>query len=218
MKKINKDIYLCGLFILIAILYTILVKYVDVKPIGPNNSLVGFAFINKITLTLGYHKIFYVIAQILGYVSFLIVFIYGLIGLMELIERKSLKKVDYELLCLGGFYVLMLLVYVFFEKVIINYRPVLMDKVLEASYPSSHTVLAICVCVSSLMINKTLFKKKKFIKYENIISKILLISIVLCRILSGVHWITDIIGGILISIALLKLFDVALKSKFVKEK
>lgn len=211
MKKLSKDIYICISLILMAIIFTLLVKYVDVKAIGPNNSLVGFASINNLTLSFGYHKIFYTLAQIFGYISFIIVFIYGLIGLIELIEKKSLKKVDHELLCLGGFYVLMLFIYIFFEKVIINYRPVIIKNELEASYPSSHTVLAICVCVSSLMINNTLFKKKKFAKYENIVSKILLILIVLCRILSGVHWITDIIGGILISVALLKIFDISLK-------
>ena len=81
-----------------------------------------------------------------------------------------------------------------------------MDGILEASYPSSHTLLSVCICGSSLMINKYLFKNKNFFKVENIISILSILVIVIGRFISGVHWFTDIIGAILNSIALLKAF------------
>ena len=87
-----------------------------------------------------------------------------------------------------------------------NYRPVLEDGVLEASYPSSHTILSICVCASSLMISKDIFKKEKFTKILNICTYILMFGIIVTRVLSGVHWLTDIVGAILISLALCNLF------------
>ena len=131
---------------------------------------------------------------------------YGLTGLIQLIKKKSLAKVDKELLILGGFYVVVLVVYFLFEKVVINYRPVLEKGALEASYPSSHTILSICVCLSSIMVASRIFKNKDFVKWFNVCTSLLMVGIVVTRLLSGVHWLTDIFGGILISLALCMLF------------
>lgn len=207
MKK--KDLKICLIILGITILYTLIVKFIDVKAIGPKNSEVGLATINSL-LTFKYNKVFYIISKITGYIPFLIILIYAFIGFLQLLEKKSLFKVDRELLILGTFYIVVGIVYIFFEKVVINYRPVLLEG-LEASYPSSHTVLALTICGSSLIINNSLFKKKKFVKYENIVSKILIGVIVVSRLMSGVHWFTDIVGGILISITLLKIFDRVIK-------
>ena len=145
----------------------------------------------------------YKITEILGIIPILIALMYAVIGLIQVIDRKSLK-VDKELIALGILYIIVILIYVFFEKCIINYRPVLIDGILEASYPSSHTLLSICICGSALLINKNLFNNKKIYKYINIISIVL---IVLGRLLSGVHWASDIIGSIIISITLLKILE-----------
>lgn len=207
MKK--KDLKICLILLGITILYTLIVKFIDVEAIGPKNSEVGLATINSL-LTFKYNKVFYIISKIAGYIPFLIILIYAFIGFLQLLEKKSLFKVDRELLILGAFYIVVGIVYIFFEKVVINYRPVLLEG-LEASYPSSHTVLALTICGSSLIINSSLFKKKKFVKYENIVSKMLIGVIVVSRLMSGVHWFTDIVGGILISITLLKIFDTVIK-------
>jgi len=111
---------------------------------------------------------------------------------------------------LGIFYVVVIALYVLFEKVIINYRPILMDNVLEASYPSSHTLMTLCICISSVFVNRQLFDNK-VTKSLNIISIIMAILMVIGRLISGVHWFTDIIGGIIISSALLMLFYSSLK-------
>ena len=148
----------------------------------------------------------YKITEILGIIPILIALMYAVIGLIQVIDRKSLK-VDKELIALGILYIIVILIYVFFEKCIINYRPVLIDGILEASYPSSHTLLSICICGSSLLINKYLFNNKKIYKYINIISIISMVLIVLGRLLSGVHWASDIIGSIIISITLLKILE-----------
>lgn len=207
----KKNIFVCLLLILLCIIYTVLVKVVDARAIGPKGSSVGFATINKtFSDFIGVHMAIYKITEILGYLALLVVAGYGLYGLIMLIKRKSLFKVDKEILLLGGLYVIVFLVYVFFEKIIINYRPILIDGVLEVSYPSSHTVLAICVCYSAIMVNKKLFKNKNNLNYFNMFLVILMFLILLGRVISGVHWFTDIIGGIMISIALLKCFKTAL--------
>lgn len=205
--KNKKNILICVLLVLISIIYTFLVKYVDTSTIGPNGSVVGFSSLNSFVFNLtGNNMTLYKITEILGIIPILIALMYAVIGLIQVIDRKSLK-VDKELIALGILYIIVILIYVFFEKCIINYRPVIIDGVLEASYPSSHTLLSICICGSALLINKYLFNNKKNYKYINIISIISMVLIVLGRLLSGVHWASDIIGSIIISITLLKILE-----------
>lgn len=205
--KNKKNILICILLVLLSIIYTLLVKYVDTSTIGPNGSVVGFSSLNSFVFNLtGNNMTLYKITEILGIIPILIALMYAVIGLIQVIDRKSLK-VDKELIALGILYIIVILIYVFFEKCIINYRPVIIDGVLEASYPSSHTLLSICICGSALLINKYLFNNKKIYKYINIISIISMVLIVLGRLLSGVHWASDIIGSIIISITLLKILE-----------
>lgn len=213
MKKRRKEILLCGGLFAIAIIYTLLVKYIDVQAIGPNDSLVGFATINNFMFNLtGVNMLWYDITYWWGFVPLFIAFIYAIIGFIQMIKRRSILKVDKEILGLCVYYIIVIGLYIFFETYVINYRPILMDGILEASYPSSHTLLSVCICGSSLMINKYLFKNKNFFKAENIISILSILVIVIGRFISGVHWFTDIIGAILISIALLKAFYIYVKS------
>lgn len=210
MKK--KNIVTSITMIILAVIYTILVKIIDVAPIGPNNSEVGFSKINGFFHNLlGSNMTIYKITEILGIIPLLMAGIYAIIGLVELIKRKSLTKVDYEIYALAGLYVVVLGLYVFFEKCIINYRPILIDGILEASYPSSHTLMALCICGSSIIVNKRIFHKKIF-NLENKLSIFLMITIILGRFISGVHWFSDIIGAIFISLALLSSFYTAISS------
>ena len=172
-----------------------LVKYVDVQQVGLYNINVGFSHINGFFYNLiGHHLLIYKISEIFGLLLLLLVVIYGCIGLHQLIKRKSFLKVDKEIIILGCFYVAMLIVYIIFEKVFINYRPVLIDGQLEFSYPSSHTVLSLCVGISSLIISKKYFNKK-YINTINIITAILMLLVLITRFLSGVHWFTNLDHG-----------------------
>ena len=201
MSRNKRSFIFSGILFLLFIIFTVVVKIVDVHSIGPEGSLVGLATINNsFKDVLPLNETIYKVSEVLGYISLLIVAMYGIIGIKQLIERKSLFKVDRNILLLVA------IVYVIFEFVVINYRPVLLDG-LEASYPSSHTVLSICVCISSVIVSKSVLGDKKFVKVFNILSIILMVLIVLTRFLSGVHWLTDILGGILISLALCTLFE-----------
>lgn len=213
MEKRRKEILLCGGLFAVAIIYTLLVKYIDVQEIGPNDSLVGFATINNFMFNLtGVNMLWYDITNWWGFVPLFIAFIYAMIGFIQMIKRRNILKVDKEILGLSVYYIIVIGLYIFFETCIINYRPTLMDGILEASYPSSHTLLSVCICGSSLIINKYLFKNRNFFKAENIISILSILVIVIGRFISGVHWFTDIVGAILISIALLKAFNIYIKS------
>lgn len=208
MKK--RNIIISIILIAVAIIFTILVKTFDVKNVGLNETELGFSTINKqVFETIGENSICKTITDIIGYFSLALVFFYGVVGLYQLINRKSLFKVDKEIITLGGFYIIVLTLYVLFEKVIINYRPVLEDGKLAASYPSSHTLLSICVCISAIWINKKLFKSDMTKLFNYFLFFIAIIATV-GRLFSGVHWFTDIIGGIIISSALLMSFKTAL--------
>ena len=210
MKK--RNIITSITLIILSIVFTLLVKYIDVKPIGPNESLVGFADINKLFYNLiGSNMVIYKITEILGIIPLLIALIYIIIGIKQSIKRKSILKVDKEIYLLGFFYLFVIIVYIFFEKFVINYRPVLINNILEPSYPSSHTLMSICICISSIIINKKIFRNN-LADIENIISIIVMALIIVGRIISGVHWFTDILGGIIISSTLVVLFYTVLNS------
>ena len=205
--KNKKNIVLAVIMTIVSIIYTIIVKSVDVKAIGPNKSKVGLSTLNKgFKDIIGSNMTIYKITELLGLLVLLIVCIYALVVLYQLIKRKKIFKIDREIIILGIFYVLMILTYIFFEKFIINYRPILIDNELEASYPSSHTILAICTCISSLIVSKK-YLSEKYLKITNIKTIILLFSVFLGRMFSGVHWLSDIIGGFIISLTLLSYFN-----------
>lgn len=211
MNENKKNVVSSISLILIAVIYTILVKTIGVVAIGPKFSKVGFANLNlKFSLLFGYNKTFDVLSDLLIIVPVVIASIYTFFGVKQLFKTKNLKKVDKHIVALGIFYVLLGLIYLLFENVVINYRPILEEGELVASYPSSHTVLFVCLCGSSILINKYFYSKYKISKLENKISAITIAVLLACRFISGVHWFTDIIGGILISIALLKSFDTIL--------
>lgn len=211
--KNKKNIIISILLTIISVVYVYIVKVYDVKAIGPNNSSVGFSSLNKWFNNLtGYHEDIYKITELFGLAILAIVGIYALIGLIELIKRKSIFKVDREIICLGFLYVLMFTMYIAFEKVIINYRPVLIDNELEASFPSSHTVLAICTCISSLIASKKYLNNKLYGICEFFTVSFLTI-VFIGRTISGVHWLSDIIGGVIISSTFLMYFYTLLKYK-----
>lgn len=203
MNSKRRNFFISAILILLAIGFTVLVKVVDVKQVGVNETSIGFATVNQFVFNLfGVNMIWYHITDWLGLVPIFMAMAYALIGLIQLVKRKSLFKVDKEIITLGIFYVVVIALYLFFERVIVNYRPVLMDGFIEASYPSSHTLMTICLCGSSIIVNRKLFNNK-ITKFMNILSIAIILITIIGRLISGVHWFTDIIGGIFISIALL---------------
>ena len=203
MNSKRRNLIISSILIFLAIGFTVLVKVVDVKQVGVNETSIGFATVNQFVFNFfGVNMVWYHITDWLGLVPIFMAMTYALIGLIQLIKRKSLFKVDKEIIILGIFYFIVIVLYLFFEKVIVNYRPILMNGFIEASYPSSHTLMTICLCGSSIIVNRNLFNNK-ITKFLNILSIAIVLITIIGRLISGVHWFTDIIGGIFISIALL---------------
>ena len=188
------------------VLLTILVKVVDVRAIGPKSSRVGFAALNGAVRDLiGYHAFWYNITEILGYAAIALAGCFALIGALQLFRGRSIRAVDPDIICLGGLYGAVILCYIFFEIVVINYRPFILDGTLEASYPSSHTMISIASFMAAAWeLGRRLRGQAAVIaRYA---CAFLSVFVPVGRLLSGVHWFTDIIGGTLLGFGLVLAF------------
>ncbi len=189
------------------VLWTVAICFVDVRAIGPKSSFVGFAGINGFVHNLtGVHWGLYNLTDWLGLVPIFVCMGFGILGLVQWIKRKSIRKVDYDIFVLGGFYIVTIAAYLFFESVVINYRPELINGYLEASYPSSTTLLVMCVMPTAVMQFNSRIKNKVL---RNIIAVAIIAFIafmVIGRLVSGVHWFTDIVGGALLSAGLVTMY------------
>lgn len=206
MKRKNSFAISLVLFILFGILTWTLVN-VDVQPIGPESSTIGLASINKIVDDwIGTSEFWYKTTEVFGYLGILTAVGFALIGFGQLISRKSLFKIDSSIIILGIFYILVIGIYILFEKVIINYRPVIIDGELAASFPSTHTMMILSIMGMGIVQFGRIIRDKMKLKIVNTLSILIILVTIIGRMLSGVHWFTDILGGILISLALVFLF------------
>lgn len=203
----RKSFYIgLGLLVLF-IIWTVALRFVDVVAIGPQGSSVGFATLNKMIHNItGVHMSLYTITDWLGLVPICFIIGFGILGLCEWIKRKNLFKVDFSILTLGGFYIIVMAAYIFFEMFVVNYRPILINGFLEASYPSSTTMLVMCVMPTAIMQFNSRIKNSAFKKCVNILITTFIAFMVIARLLSGVHWFSDIIGGALLSGGLVMIY------------
>lgn len=207
MKRVRKSFIVSICLLSAFALWTVTISFVDVRAIGPQGSSVGFAGINGYVHNLtGVHFSLYNITDWLGLVPIFVCMGFGILGLTQWIKRKSICKLDHDILVLGGFYIITIAAYLFFENVVINYRPVLINGYLEASYPSSTTLLVTCVMPTAVMQFNSRIRNKLL---RNIVAATLVAFIafmVIGRLLSGVHWLTDIVGGALLSTGLVLMY------------
>lgn len=217
-KKSKKPIIITGILFLIFIFFTIMIKTIDVQPIGPEKSKIGFATLNQFIFNFfGVNLLWYDITDWLGIVAIVVALGFAILGLIQLIQRKSIWKIDLRILLLGVFYFIVVVFYIFFEFVIINYRPIILSQSLEASFPSSHTMIVICIMVTAMSQFHYYLQDKKVCLWIVEIASVLIIAVtVVGRLISGVHWFTDIVAGVLLSSALVTLYYSALK--YVEEK
>ena len=190
------------------VLWTIAICQIDVQAIGPQESAVGFATLNGFVHDLtGVHMQLYTITDWLGLVPVAFIFGFALLGFIQWIKRKHILKVDGSILVLGGFYMVVMAAYLFFERVVINYRPVLIEGFLEASYPSSTTLLVMCVMPTAMMQLCARIKNRILKRCVAVAIAAFIVFMVVGRLISGVHWLTDIIGGALLSAGLVMMYD-----------
>ena len=204
MKKENLKNLCVSIGLLAAfVLWTFLIQKVDLQAIGPRGSAVGFATLNQWVHDLtGVHMDLYILTDWLGLVPVFVGMGFAGLGLVQWIKRKYIWKVDYTILVLGGFYIATMAAYIFFESYVVNYRPVLINGYLEASYPSSTTLLVTCVMPTAIMQFNGRIKNALLKKWVTGAIVVFVAFMVVGRLISGVHWFSDIIGGLLLSAGL----------------
>ncbi len=203
----KKNFILSGIFAFLSVLLILFIKLVDVAVIGPKGSEIGLSSLNgAINRLLGESNTWDKLTDLLMLLSIAAVLAFAVIGVIELFKRRSLFKVDGQILTLGGVVVVLAFLYVFFELVVINYRPILEDGELAASFPSSHTMLAVTLFLCVSVIVSDYIRKPKLALALKIAAIVLAAVSALGRLLSGAHWFTDVLGGVLISLAIVFLF------------
>ena len=195
---------------MLTVILIALVRLVDVAPIGAQGTSIGLSHLNQFVFDLfGVNMLWYNITDWLGVAAVLTAFVFAVTGLVQLIKRRSLLKVDREILSLGGLYIVVIALYLFFENVIINYRPIIMpdNTSPEASFPSSHTMLVCVIMGSAAMLINRYIRNKPLNRILRAVCYVIIGVTVVGRLIAGVHWFTDILGGILISVTLLSLYE-----------
>lgn len=207
----GKRVLFSGSMLVVAFaVWTVLIQIVDVQPIGQQGTDIGFASFNSWFLKLtGVHMLIYRITDWLGLVPLFVCMLFGGIGFFQLVKRRSLFKVDYDIIFLGIYYVIVIIGYLIFEMVPINYRPILIDGFLEASYPSSTTLLVVSVMLTLIFQVKRRLENVALKKTLCILTSIFSTFMIIGRLVSGVHWFTDIIGSIMLSVGLFCIYKAA---------
>ena len=207
MRKKQQHFYTGIVMIILFGIWTYLIQAVDVQPAGETATNIGFATFNCGFHTLtGVHMGIYALTDWLGLVPVFVCLLFGLLGLSQLVKRKQLRNVDPDLLLLGVYYVLVIMSYLLFETYPINYRPILIEGRMEASYPSSTTLLVLSVMPT--LVFQTRRRIHSQTVRRGIVWGAMLFSLfmVVGRLVAGVHWFTDIVGSILLSTGLFQLY------------
>ena len=203
----NKKLIIAITLLLCFGLWTLLILTIDVRPVGVNNTDIGFATLNTwFHNLLGVHMSLYVITDWLSLIPLSVCSLFAGIGLGQLIKRKSLKKVDKDIILLGIYYLLVIICFVSFEFMPINYRPILIEGVMEVSYPSSTTLLVLSVMPTLIFQAKRRFTMITVKNVACTFAYFYSAFMVIGRLFSGVHWFTDIVGGMLVSAGLFLMY------------
>ena len=208
MKKGNlRNLYGSVGILAVFVLWTAVIRTVDVAAVGPQGSAVGLAAFNSLVHKIvGVNMPLYLVTDWLGLVPPAFVMGFAILGLIQWIKRKCLWRVDHSILVLEGFYIVVMATYLLFEAFAVNYRPVLINGYLEASYPSSTTMLVTCVMPTAVMQLNTRIRNNFLKRCVMFTITAFTVFMVIGRFISGVHWITDIIGGVLLSGGLVTMY------------
>lgn len=217
-KNLKRHLIAAALLSAAFVLFTLLVCSADVRPVGVRGTNIGFAALNtKFFKLTGVHMTLYTVTDWLGLVPVTVCMAFCAVGISQLVKRKSLFKVDADIIILGFYYAAVIAAYLVFETIPVNYRPVLIDGRAEASYPSSTTLLVLCVMPTLAYEVKRMVKSKTAVKCTFAAAYAFSAFMVTGRLVSGVHWLSDILGGVILSAAMYSLFKAAV-CIFGKEK
>ena len=220
MKENGKRFLVFGIaFVVVFAIWTTLIQIIDVQPFGVNGTDIGFATVNVWFHELtGVHMTVYVLTDWLGLVPVFVCMLFGCIGFVQLVKRRSLVKVDYDILLLGIYYIVVIAGYLIFEMIPINYRPILIEGRMEASYPSSTTLLVLSVMPTLIFQVNRRVENEASKRVIGVVSALFMLFMVVGRLICGVHWLTDIVGSVLLSVGLFWTYKGLVLMKDCKER
>lgn len=213
MNKVKGKLVLAVIATILALGFSAVVMKVDVRAIGMTNTEVGLSHINeKVFDYFGTNLAIYEYTKYLGYVALAIAATWGVVGLVQWIKRKNILAVDGKIIALGVLYIITIGLYFAFTKIMINGRPILLpeETVVEPSFPSSHSMLLVVVCIGAIMILGDYIKNRGLLIVMDIVLMLMTLSMVVGRLICGAHWFSDVVAGILIGGMLLAWYGVAI--------
>lgn len=198
-----------SLFSLLFVVWTLVVKFVDVQVGGESNVAIGLGSLNiGFFDAVGSSNFWQSVTKYLGYLTILVVVGLLVWQLVLMIRQKSWRLARHWWV-LDGVLVALVVTYLLFETLVINERPILVDGVAGASYPSSHGMLFMTILPLAILTIWREIKCRPLNVILTVVLSILLLVGVVGRTLCGLHWLTDVFGAVWFSLAAL-FFDIAL--------
>lgn len=200
----SKKIWLgAGSLLALFVLLIVAVTNIDVQPVGPLETEIGLAALNTaVNHFFDADPAWSVFTDGLLAVAFAVACGFAALGLYQLFRRRSLRRVDPDLYLLASTYAVCVVLYLLFELFVVNYRPVLMNGELEASFPSSHTLFIVCIMGTAIHQFFHRIRSALWCGIAISASGLVIALAVISRLMCGVHWFTDILGGLLLGSAL----------------
>lgn len=182
--------------------WTVLIKTVDVRAVGADGVVVGLAGLNDWWWGLcGTKAVAKLLSDLVGYLVLVLLVGLAVWQVVVAIRGRSLRLARHWWV-LDGVIVALLVCYLVFELVVVNGRPLLVDGALKASYPSTHTLLFAVVLplVAATVWREINNRPLRFTVAA--VCGVLLVAGVILRAIAGVHWLSDIIGGLFLAATL----------------
>lgn len=202
MTKQGKKWFLAALILTaVFVVLTITVKYVDQKNIG--SQVIGWATINLWWRDIiGVRNFWQIASHIFAAITLIILVMFLVWQAIALLRRKSFRTMPRHWWFFDLTLIALALCYIVFQIMVINFRPLLIDGVAELSYPSSHVLLLATLWPVFILTLSREVKSRPWLRVASVIGIIVMTVGIIARLLSGYHWFTDIIGGIMLGAVL----------------
>ncbi len=199
MKKIINLYTILGFSFLALFLLLIILLSIDRATITFAGKEVGLSHLNNL-VSYKFDDTLDKVSDVLFYFSFSGVILGVVLGIMQLVKNKSLFAVDTKILFFGIFVILAIIFWLVFDKGLkINYRPI--DPT-EGSFPSTHVFMTTFFMLAAHNLLCSLFKGNNIVKYGSLaVAIIFIVLVTIFRVSSGMHYITDVIGGLFIGLS-----------------